>query len=79
MCFNDAFKYWIPKSFSSEIDEIIYINDELGKDIEELFENVKKAGSITNIHSREYGTSVYLCKKPRQSFNTFYAKRIKSI
>jgi hypothetical protein len=79
ICFNDNFRYWIPKSLPTEITEFIYINDELGKDIKELFSDIKEIGRINNPLAREYGTQVYLCKKPNQSFNQFWKARIKEI
>ncbi len=79
VCFNDAFRYWIPLSFNPDIEEFIYINDELGDDIVALFESIEIVGSITNKNSREFGTTVYLCKKPRSSFNTFWKERLNEL
>jgi hypothetical protein len=73
--FHDSFRYWLPEDFENEIEEFIYINDELGEDIENLFSDIQVIGSISNPYAREYGTTVYLCREPRSSFNAFY-KRI---
>jgi len=78
-CFSDAFRKWIPRSFNPDIEEFIYINDEPGEDVIALFESIEKVGSITNINSREYGTSVYLCKKPKRSFNAFWKERLEML
>jgi hypothetical protein len=75
MSFHDSFRYWLPKDLKSEIREFIYINDELGEDIQDLFSNIQVIGSISNPYAREYGTTVYLCREPTSSFNAFY-KRI---
>jgi hypothetical protein len=77
--FNDNFRYWIPKSFKTEMTEMIYINDEPGNDIKELFADIQVIGRISNPLAREYGVGVFLCKNPRNSFNRFWAERIKSI
>ena len=70
--FSDNFRYWIPKTFNSEITELIYINDEPGNDIGKLFENIQVIGSVSNPLAREFGTKVYLCTKPKSSFNQLH-------
>jgi hypothetical protein len=77
--FNDNFKYWIPESYTSEITEVIYINDEVGDDVRDLFEDVEEIGKISNPLAREYGTGVYLCRDPRRSFNAFWEEIIKNL
>lgn len=80
ICFNESFSYWIPKEFDPDITSVVYINyEEPGEDVKELFKEITKIGSITNIHSREYGTSVYLARKPVKSFNSFWIKRVKEL
>jgi len=72
LSFNGSFFYWIPSEFNPDIEYFIYINDELGEDIEELFREIKVVGRVTNINAREYGTTVYLCSNPKRSFNDFW-------
>ncbi len=72
LSFNESFRYWAPKDFQPEITHLIYINDELGEDVATLFQDVEIIGQVSNIHAREYGTTVYLCSNPRSSFNTFW-------
>ncbi|MFN8255560.1 MAG: glycosyltransferase family 39 protein [Bacteroidales bacterium] len=79
VCFHDAFKSWLPDTLACEINEFIYINDELGEDVAQLFGSVEKIGAITNVDAREFGTSVYLCKNPHSSFNKFWYGRIKEL
>jgi hypothetical protein len=68
--------YWFPRQFDPDITSIVYINYEKpGEDVRALFKKITKIGSITNTHSREYGTSVYLCQEPVQSFNLFWKIR----
>jgi hypothetical protein len=77
--FCDAFKYWFPKEFENEITEFIYINDELGNDVKDLFDEIEEVGRIKNNMAIEYNVQVYLCKKPRSSFNKFWIERVKNL
>ncbi len=77
--FSESFLYWSPKSFENEITTVIYINDEMGDDVKALFGKIEITGAITNPYARERGTTVYLCREPRESFNRFYEERIKDI
>lgn len=72
LSFHDSYQYWIPRKFEQKITGVIYINDELGEDVKELFSDIIEVGRITNPYAREYGTRVYLCSKPLRSFNEFY-------
>lgn len=74
--FSDNFRYRIPKTFDREITGFIYINGELGKDIEALFQDIQEVGRVSNPLAREFGTRVYLCRKPLYSFNKFWESRI---
>jgi hypothetical protein len=77
--FNESFKYWIPEQFNPDIKSFIYINDELGEDVDSLFKKITRIGSIQNPDAREFGTTVYLCEEPAESFNKFWKERIKEI
>lgn len=70
--FNESFQYWVPLHFEYLITDFIYINDDLGEDVEALFQQIELVGSITNPNAREFGTRVYLCKKPRMDFETLW-------
>ena len=70
--FHDSFRFWVPDKFNPDINTLIYINDELGSDVESLFSNIRLVGQINDIHAREFGTKVYLCSNPFRSFNTFW-------
>ena len=76
---NESFKYWIPKQFDKEISAVIYVNNELGDDVDSLFRKKTIIGSISNPYAREFGTTVYLCQDPVSSFNDFWAARINEI
>jgi 4-amino-4-deoxy-L-arabinose transferase-like glycosyltransferase len=79
VCFSESFRYWIPEKFDSDITAFIYINDELGDDVRQLFRKIIKVGSIQNPDAREYGTTVYLCEDPVMSFNEFWTARLKML
>jgi hypothetical protein len=79
VCFNESFRYWIPRKFNPDIKSLVYINDEPGDDIKQLFRKISKVGSISDPDAREFGTSVYLCEDPVSSFNEFWTARIKDI
>jgi hypothetical protein len=70
--FHESFLYWAPEQFENDPEHLIYINDELGENVNALFEEIIEVGRITNINAREYGTTVYLCSEPRESFNFFW-------
>jgi len=72
LSFSDNFRYWNPTQFEPDIKYMIYINDELGSDVEALFQDIENVGQVSNINAREFGTTVYLCKNPRSSFNAFW-------
>jgi hypothetical protein len=79
VCFSESFFYWAPKDFPVEIQSAVYINHDLGEDIQALFSDIRKIGEISNPLAREQGTTVYLCQRPVSSFNAFYRKRILQI
>ena len=75
--FSESFQYWIPKKFDPDIKSLIYINSKPGEDVKALFSRITIVGSITNRDAREYGTTVYLCQDPTESFNKFWEDRLK--
>jgi hypothetical protein len=75
VCFSESFRYWFPESFNPDIKSVIYINDDLGEDVHELFSKITIVGSISNPYAREYGTTVYLLENPVRSFNEFWIER----
>jgi hypothetical protein len=58
---------------------MVYINDEMGDDVKQLFRKITKTGSISNPDARESGTTVWLCEDPAGSFNKFWALRIRDL
>ncbi|MCB0612734.1 MAG: glycosyltransferase family 39 protein [Phaeodactylibacter sp.] len=75
--FSDSYRLWLPHSTSAQT--LVYINDELGEDVNRLFADIRLIGAIRNPNARERGTSVYLCRQPRQSLGKFWASRVKAV
>jgi len=74
--FHDSYRYWIPEEFDPDIKTAIYINNELGEDVNNLFSRITPVGSISDPDAREFGTTVYLCENPKMSFNKFWKERL---
>lgn len=79
VCFSESFLYWIPRDFDPDIKYAVYINDEPGEDIYQVFRKVTKIGAISNRDAREFGTGVYLCEDPVAGFNGFWTERLKQL
>ncbi len=77
--FSESFFYWAPRDFTNEMTSLVYINDEMGEDVDTLFRDVRIVGGITNPLAREFGTKVYLCSDPVYSFNAFWRQRTKRL
>ena len=77
--FHESFYYWTPEKFDPDIEYFVYINDELGEDIPQIFSRIEEIGSISNINAREFGTKVYLCSEPKGSFNTFWTQVLQRV
>lgn len=75
--FHESFRYWIPFVFKPDIKSVVYINGEVGEDVNQIFGKVTKIGSISNPLSREYGTPVWLLEEPLGSFNSFWLESVK--
>jgi hypothetical protein len=78
-CFSDSYLLWAPDTIPASKVAFIYVNDELGRDVDSLFASIDSIGSITNPNAREYGTSVYLCRHPRSDFRKFWADRVAQV
>jgi hypothetical protein len=77
--FADAYRLWAPDTISKSKDILIYVNDELGGDVDSLFVNIIVAGSIKNPYAREKGTTVYMCREPRADFPAFWHRRVMQV
>ncbi|GAB3516789.1 glycosyltransferase family 39 protein [Emticicia fontis] len=74
--FSDNYYYWAPRKIASTTNTFIYINDELGEDVQKLFADIGLVGQISDPLAREYGTQVYLCRNPKTNFSEFWYKRV---
>jgi len=77
--FSDAYRLWVPDTISKDKDVFMYVNDELGGDVDSLFANIIVAGSIKNHYAREKGTTVYMCREPRGDFPAFWHRRVMEV
>ncbi|TNE66633.1 MAG: phospholipid carrier-dependent glycosyltransferase [Bacteroidetes bacterium] len=75
--FADTYQFWLPDS--TDAQALIYINDELGSDVEALFADIRAVGAIQDTFAREYGTTVYLCQQPRYDLDSFWRERVKMV
>jgi hypothetical protein len=77
--FSDSYLLWAPDTLAPNVNTFIYINDELGDDVKDLFTDIQPMGGITDSLAREYGTMVYLCRQPKRSFPAFWAERMREV
>jgi 4-amino-4-deoxy-L-arabinose transferase-like glycosyltransferase len=74
ICFHETFLLWAPDSVTQQT--LIYVNDELGQDIQQLFAKIELAGQVDNEYFRENGVQVYLCQNPRDGFQELYREKV---
>ncbi len=77
--FSDNYRLWAPDTISKAQDIFMYVNGELGGDVDSLFATIIIAGKITNPYAREKGTTVFMCRDPRVDFATFWKRRVLEI
>ncbi len=77
--FSDSYLLWVPDTLPAYINTFIYVNDALGEDVQNGFDNIQKIGEVTNPLAREHGTGVWLCREPRGSFPDFWARRAREV
>ncbi|MCO6490376.1 MAG: glycosyltransferase family 39 protein [Phaeodactylibacter sp.] len=75
--FSDTYRLWLPRTTSA--NTLIYINDEMGEEVAGLFEDIRAIGAIANPHAREQGTTVYLCRNPKQPLGPFWEERVAEV
>ena len=84
LSFSESFQYWLPHKFDSEILEVVYVigTDALDsdnfKDMKNFFGEIIEIGTVENSLAIEYGTKIYLFKKPKSNFNDFWKEQIKA-
>lgn len=75
--FNETFALWAPDSANPAV--LIYVNDELGEDIQHFFGDISLAGAVKDPYFRESGVQVYVCKNPRNGFASFLTEKVRSM
>lgn len=77
--FSDSYLLWAPDTLPAHVNTLIYVDDELGEDVQNGFTDIQKIGEVTHPLARERGTGVWLCREPRGSFPDFWAGRAKEV
>lgn len=77
--FSDNYRIWMPEQIAPSVDNFIYVNDELGEDVESRFDNIQLIGTVETPHAREGGTQIYLCQDPNTPFHEFWNSRVKEV
>ncbi|WP_462281938.1 glycosyltransferase family 39 protein [Salinivirga cyanobacteriivorans] len=76
ICLDDTFLFWAPDHIDPEV--VIYVGEEIGE-AENLFEEVRIKGRVSNPYFREDGVKVYLCMQPQVSLRSFYAHTVATL
>lgn len=77
--FSDSYILWVPDKVPEDKNTFLYINNELGSDVDSLFVRIDSVGSITDSFAREYGTTVFLLREPDAGFYQFWSDRVRSV
>ncbi len=77
--FADAYLLWTAKPIDRTYSNFIYVNDELGSDVADLFAEIQLMGEVTHRYARERGTKVYLCQEPKTPFQDFWNARVNEV
>ena len=73
--FADNYRIWAPDTLPPAVTTMIYVNDELGEDVQAIFANIELVGEVQEPLARERGTKVYRCQEPRSDFREFWKER----
>ena len=77
--FADSYRLWAPLDIGSKMDVFIYVNHEMGEDVQALFSNIKLIGEMEHPQARERGVQVYLCREPVSDTGVFWKERVESV
>lgn len=75
--FSDIFAIWAPEETTA--NSLIYVNSELGEDIQQAFAKITLIGTLEHPYARENGTQVYLCEEPLYPFGELWSERIREV
>ena len=68
--FNGSYLYWTPETLPNDCI-LIFVESDKGS-IDTVFNEVQLFEELDVPHARENGTSVYICKEPKDSFYELY-------
>lgn len=74
--FSDNFLLWAPDTINNEL--MLFIDHDIG-DIEFLYDSYEEIGQVNNKYFRENGLKVFYCTEPKDTFNIFYANKVKEL
>jgi hypothetical protein len=74
--FADSYRLWATDSLPPNLHTFIYVNDELGDDVQAVFSNIEKIGEINDPQAREKGTGVWLCRDSSDRFRALWRQRV---
>ncbi len=77
--FADSWRLWLPDTVPASSSTLIYVNDNLGEDVNALFTKITLIGQVEQKFARERGTLVYLCEQPRSSLSEFFNGRMNEV
>ena len=70
--FDDSYRFWAPEEMPADQTAFIYVNDEVGADVDSLFGSIQLIGTVENPAARIRGTMVYLCTEPDPAWFGYY-------
>ncbi len=71
--FADSYRLWAPDILPRQLSSFIYVNDELGADIDSVFAKTTLIGRVGHPHARERGVGVFLLSEPDSAAWDFYS------
>lgn len=77
--FSDTYRLWLPEKVPEDLAAFIYVNDELGQDVQAAFYTIREVGRIENPLARESGTMVFLCTDPKPGFVELFEERTATV
>jgi hypothetical protein len=77
--FSDTYRLWAPEHLPAGTNTLVYINDELGEDVQALFADITQVGSISDPLARERGTTVWICRQPHSDMDVFWSETVGKI
>lgn len=77
--FSDSYILWVPETIAESENTFLYVNDEVGNDVDSLFMRIDSVSGISDIFAREYGTTVFLLREPEPGFYAYWSDKVHTI